>query len=200
MPWCCPASPHYVRSGPRRAEALVARDRRREHVDHHAAARSRPSATSSAGPTAARRPDREVGRLEEPGEAVDQDQARDSSGCAAAKGIARIPPPMFAISAAVPSRPWSRTAGMSAMNSSSVGSEEVGIGSDRPVPRLSNMIRRPNEARRSRSSASGGTSHWASRWPNHWSSRRRSGGPPPRPGTQGEVAQAGVPGLGNHRP
>ena len=56
---------------------------------------------------------------------------------------------------------------------------DVGIGSDRPVPRLSNMISRPNEARRSRSSASGGTSHCASRLPNHWSSRRMSGGPSP---------------------
>ena len=39
----------------------------------------------------------------------------------------------------------SSTAGMSAMNSSRVGSDEVGIGSDRPVPRLSNMISRPND-------------------------------------------------------
>ena len=101
------------------------------------------------------------------------------SGCAAANGIARIPPPMLAISAGRSEPTVSRTAGMSAMNSSSVGSDEVGIGSESPVPRLSNMISRPNDARRSRSSASGGTSHCASRLPNHWSSRRMSGGPSP---------------------
>ena len=57
---------------------------------------------------------------------------------------------MFAIRAARSEPTASRTAGMSSMNSSSVGSAEVGIGSDRPVPRLSNMISRPNDARRSR--------------------------------------------------
>ena len=101
------------------------------------------------------------------------------SGCVAAKGIARIPPPMFEISAARSDPTVSSTAGMSAMNSSRVGSVEVGIGSDRPVPRLSNMISRPNVARRSRRAASGGTSHWASRLPNHWSRSRMSGGPLP---------------------
>ena len=101
------------------------------------------------------------------------------SGCAAAYGIARIPPPMLAISAARSQPTVSSTAGMSVMNSSRVGREDVGIGSDNPVPRLSNMISRPNVDRRSRSAASGGTSHWASRFPNHWSSRRMSGGPSP---------------------
>ena len=43
------------------------------------------------------------------------------SGWAAAKGIARIPPPMFAISAARSDPTVSSTAGMSAMNSSRVG-------------------------------------------------------------------------------
>ena len=57
---------------------------------------------------------------------------------------------MFEISAARSEPTVSSTAGMSAMNSSSVGSEAVGIGSDRPVPRLSNMISRPNVAKRSR--------------------------------------------------
>ena len=51
------------------------------------------------------------------------------------------------------------------------------------------------------SSASGGTSHWASRLPNHWSSSRMSGGPVADDLVREvEVAQAGVPRLGDHRP
>ena len=41
-------------------------------------------------------------------------------------------------------------------------SGHVGIGSDIPEPRLSYMMTRPNDARRSQNSANGGTSHCAS--------------------------------------
>src|SRR6185312_1780808 len=91
-----------------------------------------------------------------------------------------IPPPMLATTTALSAPTASRTIGMSSIHSSTVGSWFGASGSDSPEPRLSYMISRPKDARRSRISASGAMSHCASRWPNHWSTNRMSGGPSPR--------------------
>ena len=90
---------------------------------------------------------------------------------------------------------------MSAMNSSSVGSEEVGIGSDRPVPRLSNMISRPNDGEAL--AELGERRHVplgvdvAEPLVEQQDVGRALADDLVR---KVEVAQAGVPGLGNHRP
>src|ERR1700759_2206818 len=73
----------------------------------------------------------------------------------------------------------SSTARRSSIHSSMDGSSDAGTGSDRPVPRLSNVSTRPNRASRPMNSASGGTSHWLSTLLNHWVSSTTSTGPSP---------------------
>src|ERR1700761_790169 len=73
----------------------------------------------------------------------------------------------------------SSTARRSSIHSSMDGSSVAGRGSDRPVPRLSNVSTRPNLASRPMNSASGGTSHWLSTLLNHWVSSTTSTGPSP---------------------
>ena len=65
-------------AGPGAPDPLVVRDRRREQVDHHAAAGVALGDLEGRRELRQRCPDREVGRLEEPREAVDEDQARDA--------------------------------------------------------------------------------------------------------------------------
>src|SRR6185437_3413417 len=73
----------------------------------------------------------------------------------------------------------SSTARRSSIHSSMDGNSDAGTGSDRPVPRLSNVSTRPNRASRPMNSASGGTSHWLSTLLNHWVSSTTSTGPSP---------------------
>ncbi len=66
---------------------------------------------------------------------------------------------------------------MSAARSSIGG--RCGIGSDRPVPGLSYMISRENEASRVRKRVNFGSVHWRSRWEMNPGAKSRSMGPSP---------------------
>ena len=122
------------------------------------------------------------------------------SGWASVNVVARMPPPRFAMTTAFSEPTASRTADASSIHSSMVGRADVAIGSDSPEPRLSYMMSRPNDARRSRNSASGRKSHCASMWLNHWSRSRMSGGPSAED-LMGEmdIANPGVVRLREHR-
>jgi hypothetical protein len=61
----------------------------------------------------------------------------------------------------------SRTARTSSIRSSSVGSLSFDTRSERPVPRLSNRMRRENDARRPRNRAIAGSSHISSTFETH---------------------------------
>ena len=71
---------------PRAADPLIAGDRRREQVDHHPAAGVALRNLERGRQLGDRRPDREVWRLEEPREAIDEDQARDPLGMGCREG------------------------------------------------------------------------------------------------------------------
>lgn len=70
------------------------------------------------------------------------------SGYVAAKRTLRLPPSEKPKTAARSDSAASITARTSSIRSSSVGKLDSGTGSERPVPRLSNRIRREKRARR----------------------------------------------------
>ena len=71
---------------PRAADPFIAGDRRREEVDHHPAAGVVLRKLEGGRQLSDRHPDREVGRVEEPREAIDQDEARDPLGMRCREG------------------------------------------------------------------------------------------------------------------
>ena len=88
--------------------------------------------------------------------------ARERSGYVAAKSdghAARLPSAQAMRRSLAPTA--SSTARTSSIRCSSVGSRSFETRSDIPVPRLSNRIRRENDARRSRKRAGCGFSHWS---------------------------------------
>ena len=78
-------------SRPRAADPLIAGDGRREQVDHDPAAGVALRDLEGGPQLGDRRPDREVGRLEEPREAIDEDEARDPPGMRCREGHRKDP-------------------------------------------------------------------------------------------------------------
>ena len=91
--------------------------------------------------------------LGEPDSPWKSTSALTRSGCIAAKVMAIWPPSATAIGTAVSESTASKTTRRSSAHSSHVGTTSVGSRSDAPRPRLSKIIRRPNDAKRLRKRA-----------------------------------------------
>ncbi len=74
----------------------------------------------------------------------------------------------------------SSTVSTSLIHSSGVGMAPSATGSDRPLPRLSNKIRRPNDASRSKNLAMVGSSRMTSRLVTQSGMKAMSSGPSPK--------------------
>ena len=99
------------------------------------------------------------------------------SGWVAANSIAIGPPSSIATTLARSEPAASITARTSSICSSSVGG--LVDGSDIPLPRRSNTIRRPISARRAKKRTVVGTSHRCSSWDSQVGTYRMSSGPSP---------------------